>query len=266
MPELPEVETTVNILKKKVLNRTFLDVWTDWPKLVKTPLLKKKIKGKKIKEIERIGKNIVFRLSDKTSLLIHQKLTGHLLYNPDKKAKFIHFIFFLDNNSQIALSDLRKFAKIELKGTKEINDELSSLGPDALKITFNQFKKALSQTKKRIKTALMDQRIISGIGNIYSDESLFLARIHPLKRASELKEEQIKALYSCLKKVLRQAIKHQGSSVSDYKTPNGKEGSFTKKLKVYRRQGKKCYFCGSIIKRIRINGRSAHFCPKCQKL
>jgi len=288
MPELPEVETTVNIIKKKVLNRTFLGVWTDHLRAIKKPSglagFQKEIKNKKIKEVRRVGKNIIFDLSKGYSLLIHQKMTGHLLYGlwqknggqwqakgkgPIKKGpmnKFIHFIFFLDNGKQIALSDLRKFAKIELGATKEINKEVALLGPDPLKISFSQFKEILSRAKGKIKTVLMNQKIISGVGNIYSDEALFMAKIHPLRPVSEIKQAETKALYASLRKVLRKAIDVQGASISDYRTPSGEKGGFDKIIKVYRRQGKKCPRCGSIIKRIKINGRSAHFCPVCQKL
>jgi len=287
MPELPEVETTIRDLKKKVLKRTFLDVWCDFPKMIRKPKsfseFKRKIKNKKILKIWRAGKNIIFDLSENFSLLIHQKLTGHLLYGKwkmendkwvaeedgplknDPMNRFLHLIFELDNGCQLALSDLRKFAKVELAKTEEIREELKSLGPDPLKISFGEFKERLASRKGKIKQVLMDQEVISGVGNIYSDEALFAAKIHPFKDTSELKEADFKKLYQSLQSILGKAIELKGESVSDYRTPSGERGGFDKLRKVYRREGEKCFRCGAVIKRVKIGGRSAHFCPKCQK-
>ncbi|RLC39796.1 MAG: hypothetical protein DRH33_01870 [Candidatus Nealsonbacteria bacterium] len=287
MPELPEVETTIRDLKKKVLKRTFLDVWCDFPKMIRKPKsfseFKRKIKNKKILKIWRAGKNIIFDLSENFSLLIHQKLTGHLLYGKwkmendkwvaeedgplknDPMNRFLHLIFELDNGCQLALSDLRKFAKVELAKTEEIREELKSLGPDPLKISFGEFKERLASRKGKIKQVLMDQEVISGVGNIYSDEALFDARIHPFKDTSELKEADFKKLYQSLQSILKKAIELKGESISDYRAPSGERGGFDKLRKVYRREGEKCPRCAAIIKRVKIGGRSAHFCPKCQR-
>lgn len=289
MPELPEVETTTLELRNKVLKRTFLDVWTDFPKIIKTPKnfeeFKRKIKNKKIEKIWRAGKNIIFDLSGNLSLLIHQKLTGHLLYGKwemkngkwqaiekgplkeDPMNRFLHLIFRLDSGEQLALSDLRKFAKVELAKSEDIKKELSSLGPDPLEINFKEFKQALAEKRKgKIKQVLMNQEIISGVGNIYSDEALFEAGVHPFKDTSKLKEDDLKRIYQALKKILKKAIELKGESISDYRTPAGKRGEFDKLRKVYRKEGEKCSHCGTIIKRIKIAGRSAHFCPTCQKI
>ncbi len=286
MPELPEVETTVCGLKKKVLKRTFLDVWTDFPNLVKKPdsfeKFKERIKNKKIENIWRKGKNIIFDLSENFSLLIHQKLTGHLIYGQWEKTelgwipknkkigedpmnRFIHLIFWLDNGKQLALSDLRKFAKIELATKSETEEGLKKVGPDFLEISLEDFEKRLKNKKGKIKQILMNQEVISGVGNIYSDEALFLAKIHPLKETSKLVKEDFRAIYLSLKKILETAIKYQGSSVSDYRNIEGEKGGYSRFLKVYRRAGQKCFSCGSPIERLKIGGRSAHFCPKCQK-
>ncbi len=286
MPELPEVQTTVNGLKNKALNRAFLDVWTDTEKIIGEPVssFRKKIKGKKIIDIKRAGKNIVFLLSEDYSLLVHQKLTGHLLYGrwkdsggnwvfADKKSpifsdpmnRFIHIVFFLDNGEQIALSDLRKFAKVRLKKTKEIEKELSGIAKDPLSMTFREFKEAINGRKRKIKTILMEQNVISGVGNIYSDEALFRAGVSPLRQADSLTEEEMKKLFVSVKDVLKKGIALGGESISDYRNINGEKGKFDKERMVYRRNGKKCPICGNPIKRVVINGRSAHFCPVCQK-
>ncbi len=293
MPELPEVETTINMLKKsspRILGAVFLEVWTDSPLLIKKPKnllqFKKEIKGKKIKRIWRRGKNIIFDLSENKFLLIHQKLTGHLLFGEwrrqddkwqalvkgslidDPMNRFLHLIFYLDNGKQLALSDLRKFAKLEVLSQEELKEELDSLGPEPLDktFTFEKFKESVLKKKnKAIKQVLMDQGVIAGIGNIYSDEILFEARINPFRKISELKEKELREVYSAIKKILSLGIKLQGASVSDYRLPSGDKGGFDRVIKVYRKEGQRCPRCGAIIKRQKIGGRSAHFCPKCQK-
>lgn len=296
MPELPEVETTVRDLKKTkppILGAKFFDVWTDWKKMVKRPKkfldFKKELKGKKILNIKRRGKNILFYLDKEKILLIHQKLTGHLLYGkweikkgkPKSKIKgpllddpmnrFLHLIFFLNNGWQLAISDLRKFAKVELWDREELENskEFKSLGPEPLEKDFNfeKFCNALRKKKRgKIKQILMDQNIIAGIGNIYSDEILWQAKIHPFKDISKLKEKELKKIYLAMRKILPLAIKLGGESISDFRRISGQRGYFDQKRKVYRREGEKCQRCSSIIRKIKLAGRSAHFCPICQKL
>lgn len=292
MPELPEVETIVRDLKREVRGRTFLDVWTDWGKVIKKPNrfeeFEKEIKGKKIENIRRRGKNILFDLSENKILLVHQKMTGHLLLgkwrsekskwkteikgplSDDPMNKFLHLVFLLDDNRQLALSDKRKFAKVELrdKGELENSKEFRSLGPEPLdeKFTFEEFKNALSKKKRgKIKQILMDQSIVAGIGNIYSDEILWRARIHPFKDISQLSETELGKIYKTIKKVLTKAIELGGESISDFRRINGEKGFFDRERKVYRREGEKCPRCGTVIVRKKIGGRSAHFCPHCQK-
>jgi formamidopyrimidine-DNA glycosylase len=276
MPELPEVETIVRELKTRVLNRTFVDVWTDFQKIVKKPAkfgqFRKELKNKRIKKVWRRAKNIVFELSDDYSLLVHQKMTGHLLYDnwdkEDKANSYIHLKFFLDNNKILALSDLRKFAKVELWKTKDLlNSEVfKSLGPEPLdkSFTFSTLKDVLKNKRGKIKQVLMDQKVISGIGNIYSDEILWRAKINPFKDVSKLTKEEMKSIFDNIKSILKKAIKLRGESISDFRDINGKKGFFDKERKVYRREGEKCPRCGAEIKRAKIGGRSAHFCPSCQ--
>ena len=293
MPELPEVETIVRELNREVLGRAFFDVWTDFPKMIKKPKsfeeFRKEIKGKKILNIRRRGKNILFDLSGNKTLLIHQKLTGHLLLGKwelekgeweakipgplaeDPMNKFLHLIFWLDDGRQLALSDLRKFAKVELwdKESLEKSEEMKNLGPEPLEkdFTFEKFKEVLSKKKKgKIKQVLMDQEVIAGLGNIYSDEILWKAKIHPFKDISKLSEEELEGIYQAMEEILKKAINAKGESISDFRRITGEKGGFDPLRKVYRREGEKCPRCGSIIKRIKIGGRSAHFCPTCQKL
>lgn len=288
MPELPEVETIVRELKKEVLNRTFLDVWTDNPKMIKIPsweVFRKQINKRKIKQIRRRAKNILFELSGGKTLLVHLKMTGHFLLgewekkdgkwislnkgaiSSDPMNRFLHLIFWLDNKQMLALSDLRKFAKAELWDEKGLQEHLESLGPEPLEkgFTFSRFKEAIGKKRGKIKTVLMDQTVIAGIGNIYSDEILFYAKVHPLKDVSLLSEKEKKNIYDSIKKVLNLGLKLKGESFSDYRRISGEKGYYDQARKVYRRTGEKCP-CGGKIERIKVGGRSAHFCPKCQKL
>jgi len=300
MPELPEVETIIRELREKVLLRTFFDIWTDNSKMIyfcndcKKQIkdqkdfnkFKKEIKGKTIKNIWRRGKNIIFDLSGNKSLLIHQKLTGHLLvgqwvlnkgswepinnnFLKEPVNRYIHLMFWISGDLMIALSDLRKFAKVELWDSDKLKEskELNELGPEPLDkgFTFKKFKEILPK-KGKIKQILMNQSVIAGIGNIYSDEILWEARICPLKDISELSEQNLKEIYQAIKKVLKKAIELKGESFSDFRRTSGEKGNFDEERKVYQRKGEKCSRCGSIIKKIKIGGRPAHFCPACQKL
>lgn len=306
MPELPEVETTVKGLKSKVLERTFVDVWSDWEKLVKKPKsfeqFKKEIKGKKIIKIWRRAKNIIIALSDGYSILVHQKMTGHLLVGnweqknekwlPAKEGplndpynRFLHLIFFLDDKKMLVLSDARKFAKVELWKTDELlnSKEFKNLGPEPLdkNFTFEKFKEALTKRKGKtllrpsqnsglrtgkVKQVLMMPEVIAGIGNIYSSEILWQAKIHPEKNVASLSGKELKLLYKFTKKVLELGVKLGGESFSDYRKPDGTKGDFDTERRVYKREGQKCRRCGTKIKRIKVAQRSAFFCPHCQIL
>jgi len=291
MPELPEVEITVNSLKPKILNQKITGVWFDVPNFIKIPSPKefeKEIKNLEIKDIKRLGKNILIFLSQNKVLLIHQKLTGHLLYGiwqrkknrwissettsflaKDPQNRFIHFILFLKNKKMLALSDQRKFAKIILISKEKLFQlkEIKELGIDALdpNFTFEKLKEIVKKAKTPIKKILMDQTKIAGIGNIYSDEILWEAKINPKRPANSLKENELKNLYQAIEKILRKAINTQGSSIIDWRKINGSKGDYGEIRKVYRREGKKCFRCGSIIKKIKFGNRSSYYCPKCQK-
>ncbi len=298
MPELPEVQTIVNDLNKKVKGLTITDIWTDWPKYFKRSKegfdsFKKEIKNKKIEKVWRVGKNIIFDLSDGKKILVHQKMTGHLLVGKwqlmDKKwiaieegllrekvNGYIHVMFWLGDPSSkvgaskmLALSDLRKFAKILIVDEKYFNnlEDIKNIGPDPLKpsFKFREFKGLITKKRGVIKKILMDQNIISGIGNIYADEILFTVKIHPLKRVENLSDGELKLIFNASKNILKKAIKLRGTSTSDFRDTSGKAGFFGAVLKVYKREGEKCpNKCGGIIKRIKIGGRSAHFCSHCQ--
>ncbi|MBI2595003.1 MAG: bifunctional DNA-formamidopyrimidine glycosylase/DNA-(apurinic or apyrimidinic site) lyase [Candidatus Colwellbacteria bacterium] len=293
MPEGPEVQTIVNDLSRKIIGRKITGVWTDWPKTVKTGFkaLEKGIKVAKIQKVRRRGKNILIDLDKNRLLLIHQKMTGHLLVGKwsikkvssikyqvssvvrgamqERVNDFIHLIFYLDNGQMLALSDMRKFAKVLFGPTEEIEEikELKELGPDPLdpKTTFTRFSTAITKRSRAIKQVLMDQSAVSGIGNIYASDILWLARIHPLRPANKLKEGELKVLWSASKKVLKQATKLRGTSTADFRDTSGKKGGYGNVVLAYQRTGEPCKRCKTPIKRIKIGGRSSHFCPKCQR-
>ncbi len=282
MPELPEVEIIVQDLKKVLPGLKIRDVWNDVFSFQK---IKKEVINKKILKIERKGKNILIWLSHSQVILLHQKMTGHLLYGKwlrknnawksalpgplnDPENRFIHLLFFLSNGYQLALCDMRKFARVAVLATEKIPGELKKLGPDPFdkNFTFKKFGEILLRTGK-IKNVLMNQEIIAGIGNIYSDEILWLAGVHPLKPAQKLKEEEIKKIYNAIKPILTKAIKARGSSYIDYRDARGKKGHYQEMHYAYQQTGKKCKKRDNgIIQKIKISGRSAHFCPVHQKL
>ena len=286
MPELPEVETTVRGLKKTILGLIIKDVWTDLatkdsrqhdtvanPKYFK--LFKKEVSGKKIKSVERQAKNILINLSGNKIILVHMKMTGHLLFN--NKDKFVHIIFTLSGKNYLAFSDMRKFGKITLLDTKTAHEtrHLKNIGPEPLDKNFTA--KKLEERLKRkpggkIKTVLMDQSIVAGIGNIYSDEILWQAGVHPERKVLTLlrrgsKGQEIKLIFKAMQKILTKSIKAGGDSMSDYRNLSGGKGKFQFYHKAYRQTGEKCRKrnCGGTIQRKMINNRSAHFCSVHQK-
>ncbi len=283
MPELPEVHTIVTDLKKLIPGLQITDVWTDIPKFKK---IKKEVVGEKILKVERRGKNILIDLTSGKTILVHQKMTGHLMFGrwelknkkwesvlpgamrDDPGNRFIHLLFFLSGGKHLALCDMRKFAKVIVLPTEKIPKEFEKMGPEPLHKNFNfkKFSEIMRNRNGKIKSVLMDQNIIAGIGNIYSDEILWLAGIHPLTKTSGLKETELKKIYGSIRPVLNKAIKARGSSYIDYRDAQGKKGRYQEMQNAYGLKGKKCKKrgCGGIIEKIVVGGRSAHFCPKHQ--
>jgi len=290
MPELPEVENTVLNLNKLIAGSRIKDVWTNAPKLVRKgsfQALKKDIIKRKIQSVERKAKNIIILLDKDYALLVHLKMTGHFLIGKwhiqnnqgqeeavsykegtlsEKVNGYIHFIFYLEDGRELALSDLRKFAKIIFGKREKIYKEegVYNIGTEALEIKTSELHAVVSKSSKNIKTLLMDQHKIAGIGNIYSDDILFKAKIHPLRRASSLTDKEIKNLYNAIRNILSLAVKLGGTSISDFRDIKGEKGTYGERRLVYRRDGKPCFVCGAILKKIKIGGRSARFCSSCQ--
>ena len=272
MPELPEVETVVRDLNKKVIGQTITAVWCDWPKMIRVnpaAAFARGLIGEKILGARRKGKNILIELTGGKILLIHQKMTGHLLIGQwDIKKHYIHLILTLQDGRMLALSDVRKFAKVILGRQEQIENliDIAALGPDALDplLKLSQFTSLIRAHGRKIKQVLMDPQVIAGIGNIYGDDLLWQAKVHPEKRANILKPAELKLIYMAMRRVLTKAVRLRGTSTSDFRDTAGKEGGYTGHLLVYRRTGKPCHRCSTPIKRTVIASRSAHFCPSCQ--
>jgi formamidopyrimidine-DNA glycosylase len=282
MPELPEVETTKRGLQKEIVNLKILDIWTDLATKDKRkhdtvadikyfPYFKKEVRGKKILSVERRAKNILINLSGGKTILIHLKMTGYLFCGRNPKIKFAHVVFTLSNKKFLVFSDLRKFGKITLLDTKTaLNSEhLKNLGPEPLDKNFN-FKKfkarILKKPNGKIKTVLLDQTVLVGIGNIYSDEILWRAGVYPKRKVSDLKERELKLIFKAIKETLQKGIDFGGDSISDYLNIYGLPGKFQLHHNAYGRTGEKCRKrgCRGVIMREVINNRSAHFCSQHQ--
>lgn len=273
MPELPEVATIVSQLKNFLPGKKIIDIKILNPKLIKNISAEKFVKilkGRVFKNIRRRAKIIIFDFGE-IFVLVHLKLSGRLLYlKPGVPVeKHTHLIFKLSDGYELRFWDLRQFGYFKVfEGSLVDIAELKEFGPEPLEenFTFEKFKELFKGKNKKIKPLLMEQNFIAGIGNIYADEILFYAGVHPLRRAAALKEGQLKKMYEGMRKILKKAIEKRGSSIDDYEDATGAEGGYAPFLKVYGREGEKCpHNCGGVITRIKIGSRSAHFCPICQK-
>lgn len=289
MPELPEVETIVRELRKKIIGLRITNFWSDREKPVRqaggVAKFKKEIIGKKIVSINRRAKFIVIDIEGDNSIFIHQKISGHLMYGKwelknnqwlskisgplkdERENGYIRYIWTLSNGYQLAMSDLRRFSRVILVKDKDVSNlkEIRDLGPEPLEIDFKNFKSLFSKKRGNIKPVLMDPFFIVGIGNIYSDEILWDSGFHPLSRVENLREDDLKKIFFSTQKILKKAIAARGSSVDDYRTPSGEKGRYQEVEKAYQQTGKKCSRRDrGIIQRLVVGGRSAHFCSKHQ--
>jgi len=244
MPELPEVETIRCQLAGKLIG--------------------KKLDGQSVTGVRRRAKILIIDFEDGSSLLFHLKLTGQLIFNGTPSAH-TRKVFYFDDGSQLVFNDARKFGWWKkVKETKKIEKEF---GPEPLEMDFKTFKNLLAKRPSaKIKPLLMDQKVIAGIGNIYSNEILYVSRVHPLRLVKTLTSQEIKNICQNTKKILKSAIKCRGSSVEYYLDACGRQGEYAKQHKVYQKEGEKCSRCEAVIKRIKVGGRGAYFCPACQKL
>ena len=293
MPELPEVEVTVNELRPQLVGRRIVGIQTDWRKYFRLPIaeadFRSCIQGRRISAVNRRAKYVLIYLSGAHLLLVHQKISGRLLVgkwvrmstaryehsqwqpvssgdNMPLRGRFVHLVFELDSGKQLALSDLRKFAKVMCGPERTILNlpELRDLGPEPLspQFTFLKFERLFLRKRGSLKQVLMDPTFIAGIGNLYSDEILYAAAMHPLSRVEHLSPSHLHTLYRSIRGVLRRAIRLGGTGSPG---PDGSKQGYDRVLSVYGREGQKCPR-GHVIERIKIAGRSAHFCPIEQRL
>jgi formamidopyrimidine-DNA glycosylase len=262
MPELPEVETVVRSLAPKLTGRRIIDATFSSHHVVRQKFaeLRKRVRNQLVKSVERHGKFIVLAL-DHGVLAIHLGMTGKLLLDSEP-GPYARAIFELDRGL-LVYDDVRHFGRIEWSA--ELPERAAALGPDALHIPLDDFRKLLKTRRSGIKPLLLNQRFLRGMGNIYTDEALFEARIHPRAIAAALSQQRAGRLHAAMVDILAAAIRLKGSSISDYVDADGQRGSFQQQHQVYGRAGDPCPICGTTIRRIVVGQRGTHYCPKCQR-
>ena len=252
MPELPEAEVTTRKLRPLIVGKRILNLG-----------------GRNILRVERKGKAILIHISGGKILGFHQRMTGKLLIvRRGWKDKHTHHIFKLSDGNDLVFHDVRKFGVMWYGASKKVlkDNYFKTLGPDALLISFLEFKKLFRSQKTKIKLFLLNQKNIAGIGNIMADEVLWHAKIYPERNIKTLRYIEVKRLWKSIKFILKRSIKFGGTTMRDWLHPGGEKGGYFRKRYAYGREGEKCFRCESKISRKKIGGRSAHFCPKCQRM
>jgi formamidopyrimidine-DNA glycosylase len=285
MPELPEVETIRSDLLLALPGRSFTHIWVspEAPRLVQAvpagppagrtgrqapPAADfvRLLAGRRIEDISRRGKYLVFHLSGGLHLVVHLRMTGALLHRPSDAPpdRYVRAVLSLDDGSELRFSDLRKFGAFWL--VPDLSGVLGRLGPEPLDsgLTPSLLRELTSRRRAPVKSLLLDQRALAGLGNIYADEALFAAGLHPQRPASSLSDAEVERLHDAIRQVLLAALENRGASFSDYVDASGREGRHQLRVQVFRRTGRPCYVCGREIERVKLAGRSTHFCPKCQ--
>lgn len=287
MPELPEVETIRRDLLPLLRGRAFTRVWVapDAPRLVQAvpaggPACRtgrqapspadfaRLLPGCRVEDLSRRGKYLVFHLSGGLYLVVHLRMTGALLYRPAGAPpdRYVRAVLSLDDGSELRFSDLRKFGAMWL--VPDLSLVLDRLGPEPLdgSLTPSVLRELTARRRAPIKSVLLDQRALAGLGNIYADEALFAAGLHPQRPASSLSDSEVERLHGAIRQVLLAALDDRGASFRDYVDASGREGRHQFRVQVFRRTGQPCYVCGREIARVKVAGRSSHFCSKCQPL
>jgi formamidopyrimidine-DNA glycosylase len=271
MPELPEVETIKNELLPHVIGRRITGITLPWEGIVRRPSLEEfrfRLVGREITALSRRGKYLIFSLGNGKTLITHLKMTGSLLVkaSPSEPEKFTRAIIHLDNGSEIHFRDPRKFGVMWLVDNE--NTVIGKLGPEPLSTDFTP--QLLAQRLKKrtapIKALLCDQTLIAGIGNMYADEALFAAGIHPLRKGGDLSPDELERLHRAIRQILGAAIGNKGASIENYFRPDGTEGTAQFEFKVAHRRGQTCPTCGTPLQRIPIRNRGSYFCPRCQRI
>jgi formamidopyrimidine-DNA glycosylase len=273
MPELPEVETVVRGLQATLPGRRIVDVRLGKTDFIEDPsALESELPGRRVANVRRYGKFLVLSFdaaakSEYSGLLIHLGMTGQIVVCPASTPvrPHTHVLMALDDDREFRYTDIRRFGSMRLLPSDSNGLAFEDLGTDALAATEPEFQTRLSGRRARIKALLLDQRVLRGMGNIYTDESLWRARIHPARIAADLSDKERRNLYRAVQWILNEAIRLRGSSVSDYVDSEGQPGEFQLRHRVYQRKGMKCFRCGRAIERMIVAGRSSYFCPGCQR-
>ncbi len=269
MPELPEVETIKRDLASRIVGRRFVGVTLNWPQAVQIPSPEEfchRLQGIRIEELDRRGKYLIFRLSTGEALILHLMMSGSLLLDPQGGPDpYYRAVFLLDDGAGLSFRDPRKLGRMWL--VADDSTVVGKLGYEPLSPAFTA--EALEVWVKKhsvsIKAALCDQSFLAGVGNMYADEALFAAKIHPLRRTNSLSSEEIARLHRAIRGVLEEAIGSYGASINDYRRPDGEPGTAQFAFKVAHRGGKPCPVCNTPIERIPIRQRGTYFCPNCQR-
>ncbi len=275
MPELPEVETVRRSLLPVVLEKAIEKVEIPYPRILQHITVQDfqaQLLGRRFLDLTRRGKYLIFDLEGELELVAHLRMTGRLIYYSDSaiaRAKHTSAIFSFGSLGELRFEDVRKFGTLDLvkKGEYDQIKGLKELGVEPLskEFTWQLLAEMTKGRSAKIKGLLLDQSKIAGLGNIYVDESLFLAKIHPERTAQSLKQVEIKRLHRAIQEVLAEAIEGQGTTLRDYRTGYGREGSFQNKLQIYGKKGEKCPRCGVDLEHKKVAGRTSHYCPACQR-
>jgi formamidopyrimidine-DNA glycosylase len=270
MPELPEVETVRRELAPQIIGSRIREVRLGWEGIVRLPSaseFQERVKGQPIKDIDRRGKYLIFKLEDTEMLIVHLKMTGSLIIRPDSEPteKLDRAVIYLDNGLAVHFHDPRKFGRLWL--TDDLKQVIKKMGPEPFGDGFTPeyFREGLKKRHAPIKPVILDQGFIAGIGNMYADESLFATRIHPLRPASSLSEREIRELYRAIKEILAAAIANRGASIRNYFRPDGTSGTAHFSFQVAHGIKDTCSRCGRPIKRLVVRGRGTYICSNCQR-
>jgi len=276
MPELPEVETVARELRAAgVVGRRIVQARVSWPRTVATPSARafvRGVKGRRIASLDRRGKYLVIRLTGGRYVLVHLRMTGQLFFatGAARRGKHEHLTLRLDDGRELRFRDTRKFGRWYL--LEDAETKLGALGPEPLspELTARAFGRRLAARRAMLKPLLLNQAFIAGLGNIYVDEALWDAGLHPRRKSDSLREEQRRRLYLSIRKVLRRGIESMGTTLgaglTNFRTVEGGYGSNKDNLRVFRRAGEPCPRCGAAIKRMIVGQRSTHICPRCQRV
>ncbi len=270
MPELPEVETIRRDLEKEIVGHKIVDLWFDVPKMLQpSPEVVQTIVGRHFVSAGRIGKLLLLGIENDGTLGIHLKLSGRLFIRKqtDLEDRFTHVSFKLDDGRELRFTEVRKFGYVKLiQNAQELDKITSMYGPEPFTkdYTLNVVKNLLGKSSRATKTLILDQKKIAGVGNIYADEALWYAKIHPETPGNKVPDKQIEDLYQGIIKALEQGIEDRGTSLDDYLDIYGNQGKHAAHLNVFRQEGQPCLRCGTIVIKTRVGGRGTHYCPKCQ--